>query len=360
MSHYGHTYDVSTGSKRRRHSFNEDTALDVACKRPRTGTTRKKLRISMLQEIPLELIFEILQYLEPSDLLKLAWVNKDFRSLLMSRPSTFLWRRARINADDMPEPAFDMSEPSHARLIFVNHCSYCQTRCEKIIWECRIRCCKKCMRVRFINLSRALQMYYRLPYLQQMISFTPKQSQGLLFVDVLEQYSAELRRLEGNAEAIEQWLNLKLEQCNRIKLYIAACAQWEARRKRRQQIEQQIARLGRIEWIEEKSVAEGWQIEVERYRATHRGRSVGTVACDKVDIRKKSKSDLVERDWYKVEFDVISQTLERERKFLLGQAMHRRLEILHKVYTRLRSFNPGNPTLWPSPGAAEHSLLACL
>ncbi|KAJ3825670.1 hypothetical protein EV361DRAFT_806764 [Lentinula raphanica] len=77
----------------------------------------------MLQEIPLELVFEILSYLEPYDLLKLAWVNKSFGSLLMSRSSTFLWRRARMNADNMPHPSFDMSEPAHARLIFVNHCS---------------------------------------------------------------------------------------------------------------------------------------------------------------------------------------------------------------------------------------------
>ncbi|KAJ3757819.1 hypothetical protein EV360DRAFT_45229, partial [Lentinula raphanica] len=105
---------------------------------------------------------QILQYLEPSDLLKLAWVNKDFRSLLMSRSSTFLWRRARINADDMPNPAFGLSEPAHAHLIFANYCSYCQTRCDKVIWECSIRCCKKCMKTRRVPLLHSTSINHNI------------------------------------------------------------------------------------------------------------------------------------------------------------------------------------------------------
>ncbi|KAJ3825674.1 hypothetical protein EV361DRAFT_915862 [Lentinula raphanica] len=340
------THKASTGLKRRSRSSSDDIVNNPSRKKPRT-TIRKRLLIrvrSMLQEIPLELVFEILQYLEPSDLLKLVWVNKDFRSLLMSRSSTFLWRRARINADDMPNPAFGLSEPAHAHLIFVNYCSYCQTRCDKVIWECSIRCCKKCMKTRFISLGQALQQYYTL---RQIIFLVPRQMKDLLFVDVLDQYTAELSQFEGDTEATEQWISCKIEQCINTKAYITACAQWEARRKHRLQIEREIARQSRIEWIEEKADAEGWQIEMKSYRIT-KGRTVGSLACNSQNINKKNKSDLVEGDWLKLRSSIL-EPLKTQRKLLLGQAMDRRLKILTEVYSHFEISHPGNP-IWPSLG----------
>ncbi|KAJ3807463.1 hypothetical protein EV368DRAFT_82465 [Lentinula lateritia] len=64
----------------------------------------------------MELVFEILSYVPPYDLLKLARINKASRCLLLSRSSAFLWRISRANADDIPDPPFEFSEPADAHL----------------------------------------------------------------------------------------------------------------------------------------------------------------------------------------------------------------------------------------------------
>lgn len=114
--------------------------------------------------------FQVLYYLQPYDLLRLARTSQDFRSLLMSRSSAFLWRQARANADvQTPDLPVDMSEPVYAHLLFHNFCHVCciyrdcsptdskslqfclTTRCEKAIWEYRVRCCRKCFPTRQVK-----------------------------------------------------------------------------------------------------------------------------------------------------------------------------------------------------------------
>ncbi|KAK7449735.1 hypothetical protein VKT23_013210 [Stygiomarasmius scandens] len=98
----------------------------TANRRPRTVANARQRRIERYREallqIPMELWFEILSYLEPNDMLALSRTSKDFRAVLMDKSSIKLWKTAFLNAPDVPKPLPGFSEPQHASLLFDNHC----------------------------------------------------------------------------------------------------------------------------------------------------------------------------------------------------------------------------------------------
>ena len=65
---------------------------------------------------------KIFSHLQPLDILRLARTNKSFRDLLMNRDSTHIWKAARKNVPDLPEPFPGMSEPAFTKLCFESQC----------------------------------------------------------------------------------------------------------------------------------------------------------------------------------------------------------------------------------------------
>ncbi|KAI3620960.1 hypothetical protein WG66_008848 [Moniliophthora roreri] len=80
--------------------------------------------LEKIQELPLELLYEILCWLEPYDLLRLSWTTKQLRKILMSQSATFIWESARMNIGLHSILPF-MSEPAFANLLFNPHCHVC-------------------------------------------------------------------------------------------------------------------------------------------------------------------------------------------------------------------------------------------
>lgn len=59
----------------------------------------------------------------PYDVLKLARTTKDFRSLLLNRSSSSIWKAAFSNFPGLPDCPPGMSEPAWANLVFSPRCS---------------------------------------------------------------------------------------------------------------------------------------------------------------------------------------------------------------------------------------------
>ncbi|KAG2366955.1 hypothetical protein BDR07DRAFT_1479728 [Suillus spraguei] len=107
--------------------------LDIAPrhvkKRSRKGIghrAKKKLkrrgRLDLMPTMNLDVLFHILSFLLPMDLLNLSRTSKDFRNLLLQRSSASAWKTARLQVDDLPDCPQDMSEPQYANLAFYPHC----------------------------------------------------------------------------------------------------------------------------------------------------------------------------------------------------------------------------------------------
>ncbi|RPD66387.1 hypothetical protein L226DRAFT_530487 [Lentinus tigrinus ALCF2SS1-7] len=132
-------------NKRRRRNppLNKDASATPS--QGKGGRRRKSL--SMLPNMPLDILYEILSLLHPYDLLHLSRTSKAFRLLLMNRSAITIWRRARDNVLGLPNCPSDLSEPAYANLVFDPHCHFCiKARVSTVMWALRVRCCKTCLK----------------------------------------------------------------------------------------------------------------------------------------------------------------------------------------------------------------------
>ncbi|GJE92830.1 F-box protein [Phanerochaete sordida] len=111
----------------------------------------KRGGLENMPNMPLDILVEIMGYLMPMDLLNLARTSRDFRSFLMARSATPLWKAARQNVEGLPDCPVDLSEPAYANLAFDSHCHGCgQPGTKTILWALRVRFCPRC---RHMNLK---------------------------------------------------------------------------------------------------------------------------------------------------------------------------------------------------------------
>ncbi|KAI0723949.1 hypothetical protein C8T65DRAFT_599659 [Cerioporus squamosus] len=112
----------------------------------------------MLPDMPLDILYEVFLHLHPYDLLHLARTTKTLRRMLMTRSASTIWRRARENVPGLPDCPKDMSEPAYANLMFDPHCHFClKARVLKVMWACRVRCCKSCFKDHFVELGEVFK-----------------------------------------------------------------------------------------------------------------------------------------------------------------------------------------------------------
>lgn len=143
--------------------------VDMKAAQP-TGVKRTRKSLSMLPDMPLDVLFEvlcapsngplpdlrriampqILALLSPADLLRVARTTKSFRRLLLSKKTLSIWKQSRKRLDDTEgsECPSDLSEPQWASLIWGgNECQECGTKpVLKIQFSLRRRVCVRCMK----------------------------------------------------------------------------------------------------------------------------------------------------------------------------------------------------------------------
>ncbi|KAG9226924.1 hypothetical protein CCMSSC00406_0003403 [Pleurotus cornucopiae] len=104
--------------------------------------SRKRGRLSALPEMPLDILFEILQYLDPLDLLRMARTTKDLRSVLMNRSALSVWKSARANIPFLLDCPEGVSEPAFANFMFTTNCHVCLS--PRAAYSFAARCVRYC------------------------------------------------------------------------------------------------------------------------------------------------------------------------------------------------------------------------
>ncbi|EJF66113.1 hypothetical protein DICSQDRAFT_152111 [Dichomitus squalens LYAD-421 SS1] len=136
--------------KRRRK--NASKVSNQVARQDTTSRGRRK-SLSKLPDMPLDILYEVFSHLHPYDLLRLARTTKAFRRLLLSRSSITIWRESLASVPGLPECPPDLTEPSYTNLLFDPHCHFCvKARVMTVMWACRLRCCKSCLKDNFIEL----------------------------------------------------------------------------------------------------------------------------------------------------------------------------------------------------------------
>ncbi|KAM5540186.1 hypothetical protein V8D89_006005 [Ganoderma adspersum] len=119
-------------------------------RRPRAP--QKKFK--MLENMPLDILYEILSHLHPRDLLILTRTSKGLRTVLTQSNCAFVWRASRALVDLLdPTKCFGngISELAFASLLFSNHCGSCgkPARHNEMFLPVPVLYCSKCERANF-------------------------------------------------------------------------------------------------------------------------------------------------------------------------------------------------------------------
>ncbi|KAF9479910.1 hypothetical protein BDN70DRAFT_878205 [Pholiota conissans] len=118
------------------------------------ATRRPQKTLSLLPTMPLDIIYEILSFLTPKDLLTMAKVNKLFRKTLLSPQATTVWKSSRERSGG-PRCPSDINELDWAILLFGDACQSCGTpRIRKVDFHLRCRVCARCKRRNVLAKSR--------------------------------------------------------------------------------------------------------------------------------------------------------------------------------------------------------------
>ncbi|ESK89205.1 hypothetical protein Moror_5212 [Moniliophthora roreri MCA 2997] len=129
------------GSKRMKISRNSQKGKGKAA----VSGKRRGGKLSLLPNMPLDILFSVFSFLPPKALLALTRVNHLFRDTLLSKNSVSIWINMR-KYYNVPEP-LDLSEPQWARLLFdSSHCQVCGVSGATIDFILQRRICRGCIR----------------------------------------------------------------------------------------------------------------------------------------------------------------------------------------------------------------------
>ncbi|KAF8192170.1 hypothetical protein BJ912DRAFT_925078 [Pholiota molesta] len=139
-------------TKRTRVSTSPQSRVKPA--QPKKATRQPKKTLSLLPTMPLDIIFEILGFLAPRDLLTMAKTNTLFRRTLLSSQATTVWKSSRERVGGPACPS-DFNEVEWALLLFGIVCQSCGTpHIRKIDFSIRRRVCASCKKKGVLAKSR--------------------------------------------------------------------------------------------------------------------------------------------------------------------------------------------------------------
>ncbi|OAX41097.1 hypothetical protein K503DRAFT_864114 [Rhizopogon vinicolor AM-OR11-026] len=119
-----------------------------AAKAKVSGSSRQKNTLSLIVTMPLDVLFEIFDLLQPSDLLHLSRTNKAFCEVLSSNNAASVWKTVRVNRGGIPDCMPGMSEVQWANLFFGgSQCHVCGvSKILRIDFGIRCRACTRCLK----------------------------------------------------------------------------------------------------------------------------------------------------------------------------------------------------------------------
>ncbi|KDQ49480.1 hypothetical protein JAAARDRAFT_200826 [Jaapia argillacea MUCL 33604] len=190
-------------------------------------------KLSMLPQIPLDILFEIFGHLTPKDLLNLSCTDKLLRKTLMSRKSLSIWKNVRLAAE-VPDGPDGMSEPAWAELIFGTTCQNCGAKgVTNIDFAIQKRCCVSCRKKHLVYAGRFEKKFPDFnPEIMELIPYTSNggwahghSSSSKFFWEedvhaackALATYQKAVHmRTPGAKAALDEWKESKMEEVTRI------------------------------------------------------------------------------------------------------------------------------------------------
>ncbi|OBZ71446.1 hypothetical protein A0H81_08517 [Grifola frondosa] len=288
-----------------------------------------------IANMPLDIVFEIFMYLDPSDLLHLARTSKDLRTILMNRSSEYVWKASRQQARNLPERPPFLSEPAFANLLFSPHCHKClQGNIRKVEWDFFVRYCKKCSE-KTITHKCGVEAMQLCPDLHPRHVLTSLRDQGMFYhvTEVKDLLRSWRKFSDYEKAAFVKKQKLHVEELRR---YASLLRTWDTDKSRQRADELADIKNERLKMIKEYLRKEGWGPELDFW-----GRDTDRKLLSHEVVRKAVK--LTERNWPKVRdtlTPLVEETRERRLKEERETALKSRLYILRNMIIDYKKETP--------------------
>ncbi|KAJ7754550.1 hypothetical protein B0H16DRAFT_1372568 [Mycena metata] len=232
-----------------------------------------------LTAIPLDVLHEIFNRLEPKDLIQLSRTNHLFRSHLLSKESSGVWRAAR-EAKDGPDPHADMSEQQWAHLLYGHaQCQSCGARnVQRVDFGLRRRACTKCLKA---NLVVTSSFKKRFPHLDiKILDFLPYTNIGGFahgypskshfywkadieeMAETVAAYDRDIKqRVAGARQKFEEFSAERTALVEAVVKHAVVCTNWAKELAARRRHEAATKCRERVDLVKQKLLALGWEQE---------------------------------------------------------------------------------------------------
>ncbi|KAF8871720.1 hypothetical protein BD779DRAFT_440732 [Infundibulicybe gibba] len=220
------------------HDDSSGAGFTGRCDDKRKGVqTRRRGRLDIFLSMPLDVVFEILGFLHPRDLVALTRTSRMIRQIIY--PQGSIWRRSRM-ANEIPDCYPGVSEARWAFILFGgNHCHCCGVRnVHKVDFGLCRRVCAKCNRKNVVNATEFCNMFPQvdnlvLSLIPQTASLAKSWKNGFWKADiqrVAEEWRAHQQNIQLGTDNAEEEYGLYLEQrikeVDRITQHGRVCIEW--------------------------------------------------------------------------------------------------------------------------------------
>ncbi|KAF8058734.1 hypothetical protein FPV67DRAFT_515626 [Lyophyllum atratum] len=233
---------------------------------PNVARQTKSEGPSLLQTMPLDILYEIFMHLGPRDLVLLTRTSKSLRETLISDDSVTVWKAVRRKAH-MPSCPPDFSEPQWATLLFGGKkCQFCGApNVLAVDWSIRRRICMSCRIQKLMDYSKITKAFPALS--KEIIGLAPytqiSESNTKFYLPAdIHRIGKQLQTLKnqvkkeapGAQERLEDYRLKCIESTRRVTQHALICSNWqmdqlneeaiEALERRRQAIFDKFMKLG--------------------------------------------------------------------------------------------------------------------
>ncbi|KAL1727688.1 hypothetical protein EV714DRAFT_216738 [Schizophyllum commune] len=307
---------------------------------------------SFFTDLPLELVLEILGYLDATSLLRLSRTTRTLRKFLLNRSSFKIWKKSWANMDPaLPPPPRGVSVPSFVALATDEFCQFCGQLPEKsalIVWGSRERYCEQCGNDRRCLVSEkdirdfhAIKQIFRLcGHSYQPVDLLP----SVVRLALVSSYHNQTVRLYSRAsydnlanrfenetaqkskDFKKQWVSKWEERYKKTQRHIAFCEMWEQEHQKRREEEKRRICRERIDEILRRLGDLGWADEVQK-TATRRH-------LDGHELVAKTQP-LTDEEWESIRAPLLKLLPELRDKRLAQErhiALRERYGTLRQVY----------------------------
>ncbi|KAL1661162.1 hypothetical protein GGF50DRAFT_61677 [Schizophyllum commune] len=257
------------------------------------GTASEPERTSSLQQMPLDILFEILGHLDLLSLFHLSRTSKDFRNTLMSRSTRGIWKKCYTAAPrELPAIPGDVTIPQFLSFIVDNICDFCraselQDRNIRRAWAVRVRCCEECIQdsahvlhgeaaLRELKIIRDIHRYFGRDYhLDKLFpTFSPVRHHDFdkWFPRApIERLATDFERDNKRkpVEVRKQWLEHRAAEHEKVQRYASKCEEWEQQALSRKIERDRKIQRERLDEILRRLSALGWANEVQHIGSWH-------------------------------------------------------------------------------------------